>query len=163
MESQHHDRDLAHPVQHAADQVARTLGFWSRVTGIYASYKLTQLQAALQRMQGTSAQVIKDTIWTPRHETAGRQIYQMCVDLRGFYLKVRFVCCVLCVCVGGWVLYSVRGVAVHNVMIIVLIYAHTHAPVCTNTHTYRQGSLWVLEGTLYLVNGVNISASCMIR
>lgn len=78
----------ANPIQGAAEQAMRTVGFWSSVSGVYASYKLTQLRAALARARGATDDHVQHTIWDPRHQAAGKQIYHMCVDLRGFYLKV---------------------------------------------------------------------------
>jgi hypothetical protein len=56
---------------------------------IYGSYKATQFRAMLMRARGRSRQEIKERLWDSQHEWAGRQMYKLCIDLRGFYLKVR--------------------------------------------------------------------------
>jgi hypothetical protein len=50
--------------------------------------QVTQVKAALCRSQGWSEDAISAKIWRPQHERAGRDMYSLCVDLRGFYLKV---------------------------------------------------------------------------
>ncbi|KIZ06293.1 hypothetical protein MNEG_1674 [Monoraphidium neglectum] len=55
---------------------------------IYGSYKATQFRAMLMRARGRSRQEIKERLWDSQHEWAGRQMYKLCIDLRGFYLKV---------------------------------------------------------------------------
>ncbi|KAK9817253.1 hypothetical protein WJX72_011900 [[Myrmecia] bisecta] len=66
----------------------RTLEFWTRASGIYLAYKATQLRAANLRLLGWEDNMIEAKIWTPHHEWTGDQMYNLCVDLRGFYLKV---------------------------------------------------------------------------
>ncbi len=39
-----------------------------------------------------SEEAIEAQIWTPQHQWAGDEIYGMCIDLRGFYLKVSAPC-----------------------------------------------------------------------
>lgn len=55
---------------------------------IYGSYKATQLRALLLRLQGKSRQEIKEAVWDEQHKWAGKEMYRLCIDLRGFYLKV---------------------------------------------------------------------------
>lgn len=71
------------------DNLSRTASFWSRVSLIYAAYKLTQLRAsAASSWIYWSDEDIERKIWQPQHEWAGKQMYLIAVDLRGFYLKV---------------------------------------------------------------------------
>ncbi len=65
----------------------RALEFWRRTMTIYASYKGAQLRALGKKMQGADRQSLTDEIWTPQHTWAGDQMYDLCVSLRGFYLK----------------------------------------------------------------------------
>ena len=65
----------------------RTADFWRRATGIYGAYKARQAQASLLRKLGWSSQRLQDELWGPHHEWAGREMYEMAVSLRGFYLK----------------------------------------------------------------------------
>ena len=78
-------RDKEHGLLHGA---ARTAGFWGRASGIYAAYKVAQLRAAALRAVGKSDKEVEQTVWVPQHTWAGEQMYDLCVGLRGFYLKV---------------------------------------------------------------------------
>lgn len=69
------------------ENIARTGDFWRRTMGIYAAYKATQVRAALLRLQGKDDETINAQVWTPQHQWAGEQMYDLCVSLRGFYLK----------------------------------------------------------------------------
>ena len=53
-----------------------------------------QLQAYLAQYSLTSEQ-IEDRYWKPHNEWAGDELYSMCIDLRGFYLKVRVGCSIV--------------------------------------------------------------------
>lgn len=63
----------------------RSSEFFARVAVIYSAYKVTQLKAAAMRLQ------CKDPkqLWHAQHTWAGEQMYDLCISLRGFYLKVR--------------------------------------------------------------------------
>lgn len=75
-------------VQKACSGAVRGFDFWSRTTTIYTAYKVCQLRAAAAaRFGGQDAESIKEQYWVPQHEWAGEQMYDMCVSLRGFYLK----------------------------------------------------------------------------
>lgn len=51
------------------------------------------LQAAALRAMGWDEARLKDEHWAAQHAKAAQQMYSLCVDLRGFYLKVRAVSC----------------------------------------------------------------------
>jgi len=67
---------------------ARTFTFWRRAAGVYGAYKARQVQAAVLKRAGWSADRLKEELWGPHHEWAGAELYDMAVTLRGFYLKV---------------------------------------------------------------------------
>lgn len=72
-----------------ASNASRAANFWRQTASIYGSYKATQAQEGLMRVVGRpQAQV--DELWDAQNERAGKAMYNMCVELRGFYLKV---CC----------------------------------------------------------------------
>lgn len=48
---------------------------------------MLQLQAYIASIRMTEAD-IEERYWRPHNEWAGDELYSMCVDLRGFYLKV---------------------------------------------------------------------------
>jgi hypothetical protein len=66
----------------------RSAEFWFRAGGIYASYKAAQAQAMLLRLRGKSDDYIKHEHWSPQHDRSGRQMYDLCIDMRGFFIKV---------------------------------------------------------------------------
>lgn len=70
--------------------VVRSVEFWRRAVGIYAGYKLAQGRAAVMQFAGKRSDVLETTLWEPHHQWAGKEMYKLCVDLRGFYLKVCF-------------------------------------------------------------------------
>lgn len=70
------------------DLALRTADFWRRATGIYATYKVKQMQDAALRLAGWSEDRLKDELWEPHHAWAGKQMYDLAVSVRGFYLKV---------------------------------------------------------------------------
>ncbi|KAH7619626.1 hypothetical protein Ndes2526B_g06607 [Nannochloris sp. 'desiccata'] len=69
------------------DNVTRTSEFWLRVSTIYFGYKATQLRALAAQVSGWNSDRIKSDLWDPQQEKAASQMYNLCVDLRGFYLK----------------------------------------------------------------------------
>jgi len=72
------------------DNARRTAEFWLRASSIYFGYKATQLKAlALQTVGGWSQDRLREEVWNKQHEKAAEQMYSLCIDLRGFYLKVR--------------------------------------------------------------------------
>ena len=77
------------------ENVARTADFWRRTLVIYAGYKACQAQALALRAMGWDEARIKDEHWARQHSKAAQQMYSLCVDLRGFYLKVQtdVYCC----------------------------------------------------------------------
>ena len=67
---------------------ARTFTFWRRAAGVYGAYKVRQAQAAVLRKAGWTPERLKEELWSPHHEWAGAELYDMAITLRGFYLKV---------------------------------------------------------------------------
>ncbi len=67
----------------------RTLEFWGRAVSIYGTYKVAQLQALGLKLLGRSDAEIQESVWVPQHTQAGEKMYELCISLRGFYLKVR--------------------------------------------------------------------------
>ena len=69
-------------------KVQRTSEFWIRATEVYAGYKATQIRGViLKNLMGWSDERIEDELWAKQHERAAEQMYSICVDMRGFYLK----------------------------------------------------------------------------
>jgi len=66
----------------------RTSEFWIRASSIYAGYKATQAKSLMLKIAGWSDERIEKEVWEKQHERAAEQMYSVCVDLRGFYLKV---------------------------------------------------------------------------
>lgn len=73
----------------AFDSFRRSAEFWSRAAIIYGSFKAAQARAGLLRATGADAGTVKAAVWDGQHAWAGEQMKQLCLDLRGFYLKVR--------------------------------------------------------------------------
>ena len=71
------------------ENVARTADFWRRTCVIYAGYKACQAQALALRALGWDEARLKEEHWARQHSKAAQQMYSLCVDLRGFYLKVQ--------------------------------------------------------------------------
>lgn len=69
------------------DNITRTAEFWKRACGIYMGYKVTQLRAFALKLAGWKEDRLVSEVWTPQQERAAEQMYSLCVDLRGFYLK----------------------------------------------------------------------------
>ncbi|CAD7702937.1 unnamed protein product [Ostreobium quekettii] len=67
--------------------LARTAEFWARASGIYLSYKVAQARARARGILGAQQEAIQRDLWEPHNQWAGQQLYNLCVDLRGFYLK----------------------------------------------------------------------------
>lgn len=62
---------------------ARSLKFWKKVVPIYLGYKATQMMLAVRK---ASPQRRAKT-WNRRHEWGAEKVYNLCVEMRGFYLK----------------------------------------------------------------------------
>jgi hypothetical protein len=83
------DPNSRHEVVHGPLQAFfRTTQFWRRATGIYLSYKGAQAKAQALRLRGWNTEKLKEVHWKPHHAWAGEEMYSLCVDMRGFYLKV---------------------------------------------------------------------------
>ncbi|GFR52787.1 hypothetical protein Agub_g15404, partial [Astrephomene gubernaculifera] len=65
----------------------RTFEFWRRAALIYGSYKVAQLRDLVLRATGKSDAELQNAIWVPQHTWAGEEMYNLCISLRGFYLK----------------------------------------------------------------------------
>ena len=52
------------------------------------AYKSAQTRALVLRGAGWGPEQVEAKIWQPHHQWAGKAMYQLCLDLRGFYLKV---------------------------------------------------------------------------
>ena len=79
----------------------RSFEFWRRAGTIYANYKVAQAQATWMQFRGHTKEYIEQNHWFAHHDKAGRDMYGLCVDLRGFFIKVRFVqYCALLALVG---------------------------------------------------------------
>ena len=50
--------------------------------------QVTQAKAVVCRTRGWDEERIANELWLPQHERAGERMYRLCIDLRGFYLKV---------------------------------------------------------------------------
>ncbi|CAG9460985.1 unnamed protein product [Pedinophyceae sp. YPF-701] len=75
------------PVLFACQSIYRTTEFWRRAIGIYGAYKVAQVRAAIRHAQGESEESLQEGFWADHHAWAGREMYKLSVDLRGFYLK----------------------------------------------------------------------------
>jgi aarF domain-containing kinase len=70
----------------------RDLDFWGKVIQIYSSYKISQIQSRLLvaesffRRRGTDDEKRED-MWGRVHEVNSRRMMNLCLGLRGFYLK----------------------------------------------------------------------------
>lgn len=64
---------------------------------------MTQAKANAMRLSGRDEDAIAEELWKPHNEVTGQRMYDLCVDLRGFYLKVLvWDCSWSGVCVIGW-------------------------------------------------------------
>ena len=81
----------------------RSLQFWGRAGSIWAGYKLAQAQAQWMRLRGHSEEHIKEAHWAPHADRAGRDMHALCVDMRGFFIKVLTL---LCFCINRIVHFS---------------------------------------------------------
>lgn len=73
------------------ERLWRTLEFWRRAGGIYLGYKVQQARMAVldgMRKSQPRAQELHLEDWERHHRRAGADMYQLCIDLRGFYVKV---------------------------------------------------------------------------
>jgi len=68
-------------------QASRTARFWVGASSLYLSYKITQARSAVLAAAGWDAERIKKEVWDKQHEWVGERMYQMCVNLKGFYIK----------------------------------------------------------------------------
>ena len=72
----------------ALESLVRTVQFWGRAGQCYAGYKACQAHALVLQALGWDEARLKDELWARQHTKAAQQLYSLCVDLRGFYLKV---------------------------------------------------------------------------
>ena len=64
-------------------EIKRALSFWSRITHIYGSYKLTQLEGFIRRRKKEDQKAIIENL----HEINSDRLLDLCITLRGFYIK----------------------------------------------------------------------------
>lgn len=77
-------------VMHSSLYLPRSLDFWLRVAQIYSSYKLLQAQEALQSSSdsfGFISRINFEQKWNELHEKNAQRMMNLCLSLRGFYLK----------------------------------------------------------------------------
>ena len=71
------------------------MDFFGRTAQIYASFKATQIHEAAMRLGGRVSEEAVAELWLHQHTYAGEKMHKLCLDLRGFYLKVclgRYAC-----------------------------------------------------------------------
>jgi hypothetical protein len=68
----------------------RAFDFWTSAIAIYGSYKVTQLRECAMRLMRAREEEI-ESLWQEQNTRAGEDMYRLCVGLRGFYLKVRWL------------------------------------------------------------------------
>ena len=88
-----------HETTSPLSSIAHTLGkpfrdarFWSQVVHIYSSYKCTQVQSIIdglwkRPMANDQSSNTVDSLWEQTHEINSKRMMNLCLDLRGFYLK----------------------------------------------------------------------------
>jgi hypothetical protein len=102
----------------------RNLDFWTKVIHIYGSYKVTQIKIQLFRAKSgfksndNSENEIK-RIWGEVHETNSDRMMDLCLSLRGFYLKSGIL---ICICIYVYVYMYV--------CVYVYKYIHLHIYIC---------------------------------
>ena len=84
-------------LSHTIGKPFRDLRFWSQVVHIYSSYKCTQVQSIIDglwkrsivndKSSTTSTTNIVSPLWEKTHEINSKRMINLCLDLRGFYLK----------------------------------------------------------------------------
>ncbi|KAK9798604.1 hypothetical protein WJX73_007340 [Symbiochloris irregularis] len=75
------------PIAKAIENFSRASSFWRRILGVYVAYKATQARAYTMKAVRQSQSRV-DSMWEAHHTWAGEQLYEICTDLRGFYIKV---------------------------------------------------------------------------
>lgn len=70
----------------AVQNTVRAANFWTRATFIYGAYKVVQIKEAALRILGEDEEQLT-AMWRQHHLWAGQQMCDLCVDLRGFYVK----------------------------------------------------------------------------
>lgn len=70
-------------------QLFRGARFWGKAAVIYLSYKKTQLYCALTLLvtPDEEKEQFRRTTWEETHDTNSDRLLDLCLDLRGFYLK----------------------------------------------------------------------------
>eukprot|EP00873_Tetraselmis_striata_P036537 jgi/Tetstr1/456801/TSEL_043475.t1 len=70
----------------AAPSLWRSLRYWRRIVPIFCRYLWAKHRAVRLRRQGRDEEA--ELVWERRHAAGAEEIFQMLVDLRGFYLKL---------------------------------------------------------------------------
>ena len=83
--SENSDNGLLSKAPQPVQNFIRSSEFFGRVAVIYGAYKVTQLKSAALKLQGKDPK----QLWHHQHSWAGEQMYDLCISLRGFYLKAR--------------------------------------------------------------------------
>jgi predicted unusual protein kinase regulating ubiquinone biosynthesis (AarF/ABC1/UbiB family) len=68
-------------------KVLRDVSFWMRSLQIYSSYKFAQAKNKVKNKILRKNQSISNQTWTTIHERNSRRMINLCLSLRGFYLK----------------------------------------------------------------------------
>jgi hypothetical protein len=88
------ENDLLSKAPRSVQNLVRSTEFFGRVATIYGAYKFTQLRTVLLKLQGKDSQhAAVQKLWDDQHTWAGEQMYDLCISLRGFYLKVSMLSC----------------------------------------------------------------------
>lgn len=66
-------------------ETARAARFWSSVLAIWGRYKVTQVRAAAAEARGDISGY--ERLWDKRHATEAEALWDLCVGMRGFYVK----------------------------------------------------------------------------
>eukprot|EP00976_Prorocentrum_cordatum_P079372 1183522-Prorocentrum_minimum.AAC.2 len=75
------------PTLSPLEQVGRSVNFWRRAITIYTGYKVTQTRTKLLELQGPHNKQRVEDMWKYRHKRAGKEMFDLCIDLQGFYIK----------------------------------------------------------------------------
>ena len=63
--------------------VPRSMQFWARAIHIYGSYKVHQIKSKINNNKNSSSIMS----WEDIHEENSKRMMDLCLSLRGFYLK----------------------------------------------------------------------------
>jgi predicted unusual protein kinase regulating ubiquinone biosynthesis (AarF/ABC1/UbiB family) len=77
---------------HISKRAFRNLNFWTRAGRIYSTYKLFQIKMTSQKVLGMIRGNVRNAnetklAWDHQHEINSQRMIDLCLGLRGFYLK----------------------------------------------------------------------------